>query len=142
MVGRVLGARVGSGGNRVRFQENSEDTCGAGVLCGVRAEVPGAAPMGQGRTQRELSLEAVEALKALLGRGVGTQVVDLIQAHIPPPPQVTLASSPSEEEHAQHLALGTSSSLIKVLGRGRGRLARQGLRWLRRKMTCRYCNRK
>ena len=51
------------------------------MLGGVGAEVSGAAPLGQGRTQRELILEAVEALKALLGQGVGTQVVDLIQEH-------------------------------------------------------------
>ena len=48
----VPGAGVGAGGNRVRFQEIPEDTCGA-------------------------------------GGGVGTQVVDLIQEHIRPPPQVT-----------------------------------------------------
>ena len=59
------------------------------MLSAVGAEAPGAAPMGQGRTQRELILEAIEALKTLLGQGVGTQVVDLIQEHIPPPPQVT-----------------------------------------------------
>ena len=76
----------------------------AGVLGGVGAEVPGAAPMVQGRTQRELILEAVEALKALLGQAVGTRVVDLIQEHIPPPPKVTPPSSPSELERAQHLA--------------------------------------
>ena len=38
-------------------------------------------------TQRDLILEAVEVLKTLLGQGVGTQVVDLIQEDIPPPPQ-------------------------------------------------------
>ena len=49
-------------------------------------------------------LEAVEALKTLLGQGVGTQVVELIQEHIPPPPQVTPPGSPSESERAQHHA--------------------------------------
>ena len=51
------------GGNRVRFQENSEDTGRAGVLGGVGVEASGAAPTGQGKTQRELILEAVEALR-------------------------------------------------------------------------------
>ena len=73
---------------------------------GAGVEVSGAAPKGQGKTQRDLILEAVEALKALLGQGVGTQVVDLIQEHILPPPQVTLPRSPSELERAQHLARG------------------------------------
>ena len=102
--GPVPGAGVGAGGNRVRFQENSEDVCRAGVLGGVGAEVPGAAPMGQGRTQRDLILEAVEALQTLLGQGVGTQVVDLILERIPQPPQVTPPGSPSELGRAQHLA--------------------------------------
>ena len=64
--GPVLGASVGPGGNRVRFQENLEDSGRAGVLGGVGAEAPGAAPMIQGKTQRELILDAVEALKTLL----------------------------------------------------------------------------
>ena len=71
----------------MRFQENPEETSGVGR---VGAEVSGAAPKEQGKTQRDLILEAAEALKALLGQGVGTQVVDLIQEHIPPPRQVTL----------------------------------------------------
>ena len=83
--GPVLGAGVGSGRNRVRFQEVPEGTAAAGRF-GV--EVSGAAPKGQGKTQMDLILEAVEALKALLRQGVGTHLVDLIQEHIPPPPQV------------------------------------------------------
>ena len=47
--GLVPGAGVGSGGNRVRFQENLEDISGAGVLGEVGAEAPGAAPMGKGQ---------------------------------------------------------------------------------------------
>ena len=86
--GPVPGAGVGAGGNRVRFQEIPEDTCGAGK---VGLEVSGPAPKGQGKTQRDMVLEAVEALTGLLGQGVGTQVVDLIQEHTPPPPQVPLA---------------------------------------------------
>ena len=74
------------------------------MLGGVGAVVPSGVPVGQGRTQRELIFEAVEALKTLLGQGVGSQVVDLIQENIPPPPQVTLPNSPSELERAQHLA--------------------------------------
>ena len=65
------GAGVGPGGNRVRLQDVPENVSGAGVLGGGGAEVPSAAPVGQGRTQRELVLEAVEALKTLLGQGVG-----------------------------------------------------------------------
>ena len=86
---------VGAGGNRVRFTT---------VVGGSGVEASGAALKGQGKTQRDLILEAVEALKALLGKGVGTQVVDLIQEHILPPPQVTPPISPSELERAQHLA--------------------------------------
>ena len=70
----------------------------------VGVEASGAAPKGQGKTQRDSILEAVEALKALLGQGVGTQVVDLIQEHIPRPPQVTPPRSPSELQRAQDLA--------------------------------------
>ena len=92
--GPVPGAGVGNGGNKVRFQEVPEDIAAGKV--GV--EVSGAAPKGQSKTQRDLILEAVEALKALLGQGVGTQVVDLIQEHIHFP------RSPSELERAQHLA--------------------------------------
>ena len=101
----------------VRFQVNSEDTSGAGVLGGVGAEATGAAPKGQGKTQRDLILEVVEALETLLGQGVGTQVVDLMQEHIPPPPQVTLPGSPSELERAQHLAklLGDVAKLDKSI---------------------------
>ena len=72
--GPVLGAGVGNGENRVRFQGVSEETS----VGRVDVEVSGAAPKGQGKTQRDLILEAVEALKTLLGQGSGTQVVDLI----------------------------------------------------------------
>ena len=44
------GAGVGPGGNRVRFQEIPEDTSRVGV------EASGAAPKGQGKTQRDLIL--------------------------------------------------------------------------------------
>ena len=65
--GPVLGAGVGNGGNRVQFQEVPEDTAAGKV--GVK--VSGAAPKGQSKTQRDLILEAVEALEAVLGQGVG-----------------------------------------------------------------------
>ena len=48
--GSVPGAGVGPGGNRVRFQEIPEDTTAAGR---VRVEAAGAAPKGQGKTQRD-----------------------------------------------------------------------------------------
>ena len=49
-------------------------------------------------------LTAVEALRLLLGQGVCSQVEDLIQEHIPPPPKVTSLHSPTELERAQQLA--------------------------------------
>ena len=52
-------------------------------------EAPNVAQVGQGKTQREKIFEAVEALRSLLGQGVGSQVEDLIQEHILPPPKVT-----------------------------------------------------
>ena len=98
----------------MRFQEVPEETS----VGGVGVEVSGAVPKGQGKTQRDLILEAVEALKALLGQGVGTQVVDLIQEHILPPPQVTPPRSKSELERFQHLAklLGDKAGLGKRRG--------------------------
>ena len=99
--GQVPGAGVGPGGSRVRFQEIPEDACVAGR---VGVEASDAAPKGQGKTQRDLILEAVEALKTLLRQGVGTQVVDFIQEHIPPPSQVPPPSSPYVLERAQQLA--------------------------------------
>ena len=134
------GERRGEG-NRVRFQEIPEDTSRVG---GVGAEASGAAPKGQGKTQRELILEAVETLKTLLGQGVGTQVVDLIQENIIPLPQVTLPGSPSELERAQHLAklLEDELRLDKSIHVGWTGLAWLRLWWLRWRMTCRYCNRK
>ena len=74
-------------------------------------------------------LEAVEALKTLLGQGVGTQVVDLIQEHIPPPPQVTPPGSPSELERAQHLArlLEDKARLDKGIREGEERVSKARL---------------
>ena len=130
--GLVPGAGVGSGGNRARFQENSEDISGAGVLGEVGAEALALLRWVKGRTHGELILQVVEALKTLLGQRVGTQVVDLIQEHILPPPQAAPPSSPSELDCVQQITV--------FRRRWRG-LARQGLRWLRRRMTCRFCSR-
>ena len=78
--GPVPGAGVGVGGGRVRFEEMPENVDGVGVgEGGAGMDLPGPVPVGQVRTQRE-----VEALKTLLGQGVGTQVADLIQEHILP----------------------------------------------------------
>ena len=87
----VPGAWVspGSGGSRVRFQEILEKDGVPADKGGVGVEAPNCAQVGQGKTQREMIFEAVEALRSLLGQGVGSQVVDLIQEHIPPPPKVT-----------------------------------------------------
>ena len=49
-------------------------------------------------------IEAVEALRLLLGQGVCSQVEDLIQDHIPPSPKVSPSHSPTELERAQQLA--------------------------------------
>ena len=71
---------------------------------GVGMEVPNGAQADLGKTQRDKILEAVEALRLLLGQGVCSQVEDLIQDHIPPPPKVTPPHSPTELERAQQLA--------------------------------------
>ena len=67
-------------------------------------DAPGAAPVGQGKTQREMIFEAVEALRSLLEQCVCFQVEDLIQEHIHPLPKVTPQRSTTELERAQHLA--------------------------------------
>ena len=74
-------------------------------------------------------MEAVEALTGLLGQEVGTQVVDLIQERIPLPPQVTLPSSPSELERAQHLAelLGDKAKLDKNIQEGKEKVSKARL---------------
>ena len=92
--GAVPGAGVGpgSGSSRVRFQGELEQD---GVLVnksGVGAEVPNGAQADSGKTQRDKILEAVEALRLLLGQGVCSQVEDLIQDHISPLPKVSPSS--------------------------------------------------
>ena len=89
--GAVPGAGVGPGfgGNRVRFQEMLENDGVPANKSGVGVEAPCAAQVGQGKTQREMIFEAVEALRSLLGQGVCSQVEDLIQEHILPLPKVT-----------------------------------------------------
>ena len=61
---------------------------------GVGVEAPSAAHVCQGKTQREMIFEAVEALRSLLRKGVCSQVEDLIQEHILPSPKVTLSPFP------------------------------------------------
>ena len=104
--GPVLGAGVGpcSGGGRVNFQEIWKRMVYLLEKSGIGVEAPSAAQVGQGKTQRELSFEAVEALRSLLGQGVISQMEDLIQEHIPPSQKITLSHSPTELERAQHLA--------------------------------------
>ena len=79
----VPGAGVGPGpgGNRVRFQEMLEKDGVPANKSGVGEEAPSAAQVGQGKTQRAMIFEAVEALRSLLGQGVCFQVEDLIQEH-------------------------------------------------------------
>ena len=60
--------------------------------------------MGEGKSQRDKIIEAVQVLKLLLGQEVCSQVEDLIQDHIPALPKVTPPHSPTELERAQHLA--------------------------------------
>ena len=71
---------------------------------GFGAEVPNGAQSGPGKTQRDKTIEAVEALRLLLGQGVCSQVEDLIQGRILPPPKVSPPHSPTELERAQQLA--------------------------------------
>ena len=87
-------------GSRVRFEEVpvTITEAGTGAGGGGRWEKnPGPVPVGQVRTQRELILEAVEALETLLGQGVGEQLEVLLQSPTHPP------ASPTELERAQQL---------------------------------------
>ena len=123
---------VGPAGNPTHRRSNDRSVSGGpeDTAAGkVGVEGSGAAPKGQSKTQRDLILEAVEALKAFLGQGVGTQVVDLIQEHIPPPLQVTLPRSPSESEQAQHLAtlLGKKARLDKSIQEGEEKVSKARL---------------
>ena len=104
--GAVPGAGVGpgSGGNRVKFQEGLEQDGVPLPKSGVGMDAPNGAQAGSGKTQRDKIIEAVEVLRLLLGQGVCSQVEDLIQEHIPPPPKVTPPHSPTELERAQQLA--------------------------------------
>ena len=98
--GGVPGAGVGpgSGGNRVKFQAESLPKSGVGV------DASDGVQMGDGKSQRDKIIEAVQVLRLLLGQEVCSQVEDLIQEHIPAPPKVTPPHSPTELERAQHLA--------------------------------------
>ena len=72
--GGVPGAGVGpgSGGNRVRFQAESLPKSGVGVDAAEGIQT------GDGKSQRDKILEAVQVLKLLLGQEVCSQVEDLI----------------------------------------------------------------
>ena len=96
--GGVPGAGVGpgSGGNRVRFQEELEQDGVSLPKSGVGMDPPNGAQAGASKTQRDRIIEAVEVLRLLLGQGVCSQVEDLIEEHIPPPPKVTTLHSPNE----------------------------------------------
>ena len=80
--GGVPGAGVGpgSGGTRVKFQAESLPKSGVGM------DVAEGIQTGDGKSQRDKILEAVQALKLLLGQEVCSQVEELIQDHIPAPP--------------------------------------------------------
>ena len=126
--GGVPGAGVGpgSGGNRVRFQAESLPKSGVGV------DATDGVQTGDGKSQRDKILEAVQVLKLLLGQEVCSQVEDLIQDHIPAPPKVT-PHSPTELERAQLLAklLKIKPYLRRKFSGRKKRLARQSWRWLR-----------
>ena len=98
------GVGPGSGGNRVNFQEELEQDGVPLPKSGVGMDAPNGAQTGASKTQRDRIIEAVEVLRLLLGQGVCSQVENLIQEHIPPPPKVTPPHSPTELERAQHLA--------------------------------------
>ena len=95
--GAVPGAGVGpgSGSSRVRFQGELEQDGVPVNKSGVGSEVPNGAQADSGKTQRDKILEAVEALRLLLGQGVCSQVEDLIQDHIPPLPKVSPSPFPN-----------------------------------------------
>ena len=65
-----VGVGPGSGGNSVRFQGVLEQDGVPAAKSGVGVEAPSAAQVGQGKTQREIIFEAVEALRFLLEQGV------------------------------------------------------------------------
>ena len=100
----VQGLALGPEENEVRFQEVLEQDGVPLHKSGVGVEAPNGAQADLGKTQRDKIIEAVEALRLLLGQGVCSQVEDLIQDHIPPPPKVTPPHSPTELERAQQLA--------------------------------------
>ena len=88
----------------MKFQEGLEQDGVPLPKSGVGMDAPNGAQTGVSKTQRDRIIEAVEVLRLLLGQGVCSQVEDLIQEHIPPPPKVTPPHSPTELERAQHLA--------------------------------------
>ena len=88
----------------MKFQEGLEQDGVPLPKSGVGMDAPSGSQAGSGKTQRDKIIEAVEVLRLLLRQGVCSQVEDLIQEHIPPPPKVTPSHSPSELERAQQHA--------------------------------------
>ena len=148
MPGALVGP--GSGGNRVRFERELELDGVPAAKSGVGVEAPNGAQAGPGKTQRDKIIEAVEVLRLLLGQGVCSQMEDLVQEHIPPPPKVTPSPSPSPSPVPQ-LNLSVLSRLPNCLKKkldlrrkfkGRKtRLAKLGWRCLRQRMICPFLDR-
>ena len=84
------GVGPGSGGSRVKFQEELEQDGVPLPKSGVGMDAPNGAQTGASKTQRDRIIEAVEVLRLLLGQGVCSQVENLIQEHIPPPQRLLL----------------------------------------------------
>ena len=114
--GPVPCAGVGAGRNRVRSQEIPEDTCGAGR---VGLEVSGAAPKGQGKTQRDFDFGSLGTRGRDSGGGFDSG------AYSP----ASSGYSPSELERAQHLAklLGDKAKLDKSIQEGKEKVSKARL---------------
>ena len=126
--GGVPGAGVGpgSGGNRVRFQAESLPKSGVGV------DAPGGVQMGEGKSQRDKIIEAVQVLKLLLGQEVCSQVEDLLLI-----PLLNLSVRSILPSY-----LKIRPNLRRKFKGRKKRLARQSWRWLRQRMTCPFLNRR
>ena len=88
--------------------------------------------------------EAAEALRLILGQGVCSQVEDLIQEHILPPPKVTPPIPRLNKSVLSNLpsCLKIKPNLRRVFMGWQKGLARQGWRCLRQRMICPFFNRK
>ena len=120
----------------MRFQGVLEQDVAPAAKSGVGVEAPNGAQVRPGKTQRDKIIEAVEALRSLLGQGVCSQEVeDLIQEHIPPLPKVTPLSPPLPIPLLNLSVLSNLPSCLKKTP-DRTRLAKQGWRCLRQRMIC------